>query len=432
MTTPTSPYGGGITGSGLYGVGDPLAAVDRLTGLPILATHVLGVGARSRGVVWRGAANYGRPPNQVGKGGPEVRVPNPTRMSATLRRDGGGEAAIEWDLPRNAAWVAEELVTDLWWWRRDPYRAITEPIGRFNADNVDPQFGDNRLRISTTWVDYRELMEARIVTAPTSTYPIGTSAASIIAAVIPDNIDINTSTLLTNPTINALGNIKVGIEVAQGDTVKEVLDSLRENGIVFDYSVDMAGVGGADFPVLKIYPGGRGLDKGVSLVDTGSGPSPIQSWRRTTNGADYATTVLYRGVDDYTSLATMDATNLPTGPRDVVASGNANNQAKADLAARQELSNRSTNQPSWSVTLAPGWWQGLEHINVGDVVKVNIALGEEVISGTHLVDELSLSVDNTGVEEVVLTLGRASASVNPRSRNSPLARLAKIIKARRT
>lgn len=426
---PVSSYGSGGMGGGLFGVGSPLGLPDFDSGPPATATHTLGVGARGRGVRWRGAANYGRPPTRVSPGGPELPMPNPTRMSFTLRRDAGSEASVEFDQARLSAWVVEELTTDLWWWRYDPYRKVTEAVGRFNADNVDASLSGDRLRMSTSWVDYRELLDARITVATDFTYPLGTNVAAILAAVIPDNIDINAATLGNAAMITALGKTLVAVEVTQGSTVREVIDALRAQGAVFDYGVEMAGVNGSAFPLLRMYPGGRGTDRGVHLVDAGSGPSPISSWRRITSGADYATTVFYRG-DGYNSLATMDITSMPTGPRDIVESGPEATQAKVDAAALRVLSDRSRNLPAWSIVLRPGFWQGIGHINVGDVVRVSIQMGEEKISGVHLVEEIGVDIDSNGTESVTLTIGKASASPNPRSRNSPLARLAKVVRAK--
>ena len=426
---PTSSYGSGGMGGGLFGVGSALGLPDFDTGAPAVATHTLGVGARGRGVRWRGAANYGRPPERLSPGGPELPMPNPARMSFTLRRDGGSEASVEFDQARLSAWVVEELTTDLWWWRYDPYRKITDAIGRFNADNVDASLSNDRLRMSTSWVDYRELLDARITVATDFTYPIGTNVAAILAAIIPDNSDINASTLSNAAMITSLGKTIVATEVTQGSTVREVIDVLRANGAVFDYAVEMSGVNGSAFPLLRMYPGGRGADRGVTLIDGGTGPSPIISWRRITSGADYATTVFYKG-DGYSSLATMDVTSMPTGPRDIVESGPEATLAKVDAAALRVLSDRSRNLPAWSIILRPGFWQGPGHINVGDVVRVVVQMGGDAIRGTHLVEEIGVDIDSNGTESVTLTLGKASASPNPRSRNSPLARLAKVVRSK--
>lgn len=427
-------YSSDTYGSGVYGgvvltptpepptpdPGDSNLDLTDLLGPPRLPVHIVGVGPRSGGLTWGGAANYGKPPTVIGPGGPQMPLPNPTRMGFTLRRDGSAEATVEFSHPRGTSYVVKELVTDLWWRRHDPYAATSEPISRFNIDNVEMSCDTSRLTTSLTCVDYRELLNNRLNIEATVTYPAGTSMNTILANAIPDNIDINLDAI----GAANLGVLTVPLEVAYGQSVGDIIGNLRDAGIYFDYHVGMAAAdNGAGLPVLSLWPGGRAAATDVVLVDDGAGGSPIASWRRVTNGADYATTVIYTG-QTHTSTATNATPTLPAGPRDYAERGNAGTQALADAAALRILGERSSARPEWSLTLRPGFWRGPSHIYPGDVITVIVRLGLEVISGQHLVEQITVDVDaNTGQETVTLTVGKPRPSTNPRSRLSPMARI---------
>ena len=398
--------------------------------LPIVASHTLGVGARGRGVIWRGAANYDRPPGKTGTGGPEVAMPIPSRASFILRRKGGSEASVDFDQPRGSAWVVQELVTDLWWRRYDPRRNVTENVGRYNADNVDTSCDGQNITTSATWVDYTTILSSRLIPAVVD-YIGGTDVTTILTAAIPTNIDV---------TLDALTNVVLGktsqpIHFDLGTTVGDVISAVQEICPTFDWAVLPADAD-ADFPILTFWPGGRGNpSNGTVLFDAGTGMSPIKAWRRQVEGSDYATNVVVIG--DGTGVvatAAIDTGDLPAGPRDyAVTEGIYKTTATANARALTEVTTRSTNfMVSWTLDLMPGFWEGLSHINVGDTITIAITLGSEVLKQDTVVEEISVEVDiASGREDVSITTGKARLPINPRSRNSLIPRIVTMIKKKK-
>lgn len=430
---------GSVYGTGVYGEGPyskdfsppaPVFVADR-PAAPHYASHILGVGPWAAGLKWRAAPNYGLTATRVYPSLPLLAVPCLSRASFTLRRTKPSEATVETDMARGQALVIEEMVTDLWWRRNDPCNpdGLAENIGRFNATAVDASMDSGRLRMSATFVDYRGMLDDRLVLDPMSADANVTPVADVLANLIPPNSGIDVSVLATAD----LGKVLDPIEFAIGSSVPSSIAALQVGSPPFDWAVEM-GSGTEGRPTLQVWPGRRGTDKGVVLVDDGAGFTPMASWRRRTNRDDYANVVLFTGQTGSQLSVPGPADpdfdfDLPTGQRD--ATENDHDLITAELIqraankARERLSQRTT---AWDITLKPGWWQGRDHVDLGDTVRVVIRLGEDLINEAALVEEINVEIDADGTETVRLSLGWGRPARNPQSSQSTTSIIVRQIK----
>lgn len=443
-TTPTDPepadtntlYGAGIYGEGIYhGTLDP--EVQPLF-KPVAATgvrtplHVLGVGPWSPAITWRGAANYGittakRPAR------PTVALPATTSKSFTLRLNEASEARIDLALTRTAAIVVEEMNTDLWWQRRDPYTGVVDTIGRFNAANVDIASADTGITLSCQFQDYRALLADRRVLIykdpvhSESMWNTGTLITDILRFAVPTNMGLNL-TAISAATPADLGVTTTPFELPPGTTIAELFDNLR--GIAsnaWEWHVEQPTIN--DAPTLTFTAGTRGADRGVHLADLGIGPTPIAGFRMQAASDRYANSMYFSGSVGGV-IVDIPAQIAQYGQRDATDNDSSigGDPAALKRAADNKLAELADRRPTFAITLTPGFWRGRTHIDVGDTVRVTYKLGRELITGSNRVTELTADIDATGAETVSLTLGVPPVSTDPRSKRSALSRLVRKLK----
>jgi hypothetical protein len=451
--TTTTPYLGTATPDGLritLSPNQPAAtfppAAPTPTYVPIAAptpaprptTHILGVGPWNTGIQWKGTPNYGQPAGTY-PSVPSTTLPDTATKSFTLRLNAADEARTDFTLPRNKAILVEQRSTDLWWLRQDPERQTLDAIGRFNADTVDMSMDDNgQIRVSATYADYRALLEDRLIldvanhpAAGLSSWGKGTNIIDILRFVVPTNMNLDL-TEITEGTSVFVGTITEPVELPPGTSVAEAITNLQSISTLptFEWWVEMVDNIGSR-PKLRLAPHRRGADNGVYLVDTGTGQSPITRWQIQAAGNKYANTlyfsdsaggVVYRIPTDVTTYGQRDAQETDTSIRP------AGNLPRIQAAAQRRLTELSNQQITWTLHLRTGFWQGRSHIDVGDTVTAKIALGGELITGTHRVSEISVDIDESGTEAVTLTLGPPKPAKDPRSRYSPAARMVRTLK----
>lgn len=422
-----------ITASPHY---DPIVPID--TTVPAAATHSLGIGPWNTNIAWSG---LGTTSAVYGASVPVLPLPNATSKSFTLRLNAGDEARADFILSREDAFIITERSTDLWWRRRDPKRSLVEPIGRFNADNVDTSMDeDGQIRVSATFVDYRSLLEDRIIltvantpTAGLSSWPRGTVVTDILRFVIPTNQKVDL-TEITAGTETFVGTITEPIELPPGTTVGEAMANLATiSTSPWEWWVELP-INSGDRPKLRLAPNGRGATRGIYLIDTGTGQSPIRSWSIQAAGSKYANAIYFQASQggvvetlpaDVETYGEHDAMETDTS---IKSTATTPNLPLVTAAATKKLNELANQQITWTLNLREGFWEGRTHIDVGDWVTVQINLGGELITGAHRVSEISGEVDAGGAENIALTLGPPRPARDPRSRYSSTARLVRTLK----
>lgn len=401
-----------------------------------LPLYMLGVGPRNSVVTWRGAPNHGVTGGAVARPAvPAMMLPQAGGKSYTLRLNAGSEARTDHVLARADALIIEEMLTDLWWYRRDPTRGVVEGVNRFNAAKVDISSTGGALTLSCTWEDYRSLLEDRMVLAyydvvhQESQWPTNTLVTDILRFAVPTNTGIDL-TAIQPGTATAIGTIKSPFELEPGTTVGEVFDNLLAiSNTPWEWWVDMADLL-HDQPVLRLIAGIRGRDAGIYLTDVDGVHGPISSWTVQAASDKYANAVFYSGSKGG-FVEVLDDQIALYGQRDtrITDSSLLGDENMIRAAAVKKLAELAAKLPTFTVTLRPGYWQGRGHIDVGDWVNVRVMLGRDLISGKQRVSEIGVDIDASGAETVTLTLGTPRPAKDPRSRLSATARLVRSLKA---
>lgn len=448
-------YGHGNYGEGPYGKAPLLlpSVVDPVPHMPDLMpdtagwydatdppSHYLAIGPWKTGVAWRGAPNYGVKYTSSMRSAGVLPMPPATSKTFTLRVGAGGEARVDFTQPRHQTILVEKMTTDLWWRRKAASSNVVEIIGRFNADKVDITTAeDGQLRISTTYVDYQQLIGERLVldyvtpaTPPavggTSIWAKGSQVRSVITFILPTDMNMD----LTALTSTDLGITKEALELPLATTVADAMNSLQAVSVApWEWWVDLPATSNAK-PKLYVTAGQRGRDLNTTLVDTGTGHGPIAQWTLQDSGENYANALYLQGngagvieviPEQYDRYMRRDASES-----DSTIKATPTAAAALHLAAARRLAALSDQRPSLTIVLTPGFWRGRAHIDVGDRLGVLIELGADTVVGTYRVTEIAVEIDDGNRETVTLTCGHPTPSKDPRSRYSVVSRLVRVIK----
>lgn len=397
--------------------------------------HVLGLGPRSPFALWRGAPNYGVPKGKYDSA-PAMILPNAQSKGFTLRLDDGSEARADFTFAPSTSVIPEEMVTDLWWRRKDGRTGTVDMIGRFNASNVTVSRDDTGLRVSCQFESYRQILGAKLVldykdrTNAESMWPKGTLITDILKFALPKNTRMNLDAAVSDQPY-PLGVTTQPFHLPPGTLISDLMTNLVAiSPKPWEWWVETPDALGSA-PTLKFIVGQRGTNRDVVLFDAGPGGTNLASWTMNAIADTYANALYFTGRDGgiYDVIPEQIA---QYGERDAqdgnssVASG-----AQAEIlaaAAEKRLRELADHRPTFSVVLKPGFWQGRTHIDVGDTVTLRIVLGAELHAYTYRVSEISAEVDGNGNETVSLTLGTPLASKDPRSKRSPLVRIIRKLK----
>jgi hypothetical protein len=468
---PNPTYGSGTYGCGVYygysipTIGDPELFADVAAYGPPL--HILGIGPWTPAIDWRGAPNYGVKPGPlppavtppaiatlaadnetvtaIGSSRPVLALPPTTSKGFTLRLDGGSEARTDLQMRRGEAVIIDEMDTDLWWRRKDPRTKKLEVIGRFNSNNVELATSDTGVNLSAHWEDYATVLGNRLILEylnpkalpdPTTMWPINTPVTQILAWALPKNTGLDLSEV-TGPKPYPLGGISQAYHLPPGTLIADVFDNLEALSINdWEWWIETPNDVTAA-PKLRFVIGKRGTDRGVTLVDAGSGPTPIASWTRAGATDNYANTLYYTGsgTGEGANAGGGVVEDIPDevqryGERDAqegsATMGGDINQIRA--GAIKKLNKLSDRRPGYTIVLTQGFWRGRSHIDIGDYIRLVLRLGKETLNEKYRVTEINVDIDENNHETVTLTLGKPQASADPRSRRSPILRLVRALK----
>lgn len=442
-------YGAGIYGNGLYQGIQPL----HLDTPPLVRAvrdplHILGIGPWSNRRSWRGAINYGVR-GGVAPARPHLQLPGVQTKAFTLRLNDGGEATASCQFARTDAVIVEEMATDLWWRRKDPRTGRLETIGRFNCSHNDlARADDGTITSSLQFQDYRTLLSARMVMKYLTTVTIKSTGAEAVQSQWKKNTPVTEILRWATPTDlgidlsalddpDLLGAITQAYDVSPATTIGQVYDQLAViSPKLWEWWVDTPD-NPNQAPKLSFVIGQRGQDKGVTLVDYGYGPSPIASWQMRATSDTYANALYFQGKDGGV-VTTLPSQVAEFGERDAIDS---DGSVVADIdkttggtplrlvtAARQKLAKLADRLPTFTLVLAPGFWRGPSHIDVGDTLALRLKFGRELLAYSYRVTEIGVEIDQVGTETVTLTLGSPLSSANVRSRNAGLAKVIRYLK----
>lgn len=312
-----------------------------------------------------------------------------TGRTTTWRLDGPATAQFTIDGRADEAAGIVALATDLTCYR-DGVKLFRGRIGP-ETDDIGP----STHRAQFAALDYRGMLGYR------QTGAAGAAYAATAAGVIALNL-VTTSQALSG------GNwgITAGLGTATGtsrdrtiDPGKHVDESINEMGrldLGYEWEID------AEL-ALNLWHPQRGANNGV-VLDYGGAISRIN---RQLDPKDFANSYLVTGSQGLTPVAAVTAgIGADARGRWETSAGYPTIVEQPTLNARGPwvLAQASTLRPTYTVTLAPGRWQGRSHIWLGDTVKLGARSGRLNIGDLFRVAEISVQPGDDGTETVSMGL----------------------------
>lgn len=463
-------YGDGAYGSGPYGGG-----ADSVTPPP----PPLDAGQRAATPVpWRWA--LGR-----WNGLPDAELTAASDRKITFSLLEPSKASFSMNGDSDEALYVADLNSDLWVYRGN------EAIYRGRVTGTGDDIGETRYNLSVDTVDYRGLLDQRIL------YADQTHRGQTPELIVDYLIELTQGRRSTDLSAGIVGGnwgiFWYGghgpitgvthdlIEFKAGDTVRQCIDSLaqmREGG--FEWDID------SNKKLHLYYPRRSGVDNGATLDLGGtitaaqgrtdgtgyanairqSGGAPQNQYTSTSTYPGTSTTAITRLPDAFTSgmyagselkitkgkgagqvravsttasvvqadgnnhmvitvtaawstipdttseiqiprtpdpvnLQNLDSADTPGGRFDI-ALGDTSLITQGQVTARGNwnLEEYGTLRSSWTLTFAPGGWQGVNHVWLGDVVTYAIKRGRRYDVRQARVYEISISLDENDHETV--------------------------------
>jgi hypothetical protein len=261
-------------------------------------------------------------------------------------------------------------------------------LGRVNAS--DDQIGADAHDVTFSAVDYRGMLDRRMIWPGSRKAFTATDQGLIVKALVDDTQRLGTLRL-------TFGNMATGVlrdrTYDDGQTIGELIGNLGRciGGFEWDVSPTRQ---------LRIFYPQRGnpvpwvLEYGANVTDV----------RRTVQSSDFANAIRYSGAD------TIAATTRTVAPgiegRFERQFGDPDIKLAPTLAqnADAKIVETSTIVPSYDVTLLPGAYD-LARAWLGDTVRLLVRSGRLDVDTSYRITGVDVELDDEGVETVGLTLG---------------------------
>ena len=330
-----------------------------------------------------------------------------TDRKITFKLTEPSEASCSLDGTDPAAAMLAELGTDLTVFRRRTYGATTRQIlFRGRIGNVSDNIDETRHTVSVPAIDYREVLKRRHLMHGMKISWDGYDQAWIAYGLIAEaqkvtggDYGIVNGAAVTGQTRTRAYEL--------GDNIGERIQELSEVINGFDWDIAPAADGTLTFRVW--YPQ-RGTDRGV-VLELGGAARTLQ---RSVDSKDYANAIRLTG----TAPEGGDGEEPPPEERYAADLGsglqgrwdgvyNESITTAANLKERADwrIAEQQVVRPSYTLNLAPGWWDGPDHLWLGDPVRLVIYRGRLAVDTVLRVQEISVSIADTGDEQVAVTLG---------------------------
>jgi hypothetical protein len=382
--TATATITAGITGSGapvpLPGPGLPPLP----SGQPVLAPLA----------AWSWTVGPRQP-----VGGQVLALTEARNRSVTFRvaADQAHEASFAIDGTHPQAASFHELTTDLQIARNGVLLAALRIVP--TADQLD---APSQHVTTVTALDYREVLRQRLFIPPATLTWAGTDQSLIAWQMISGTQGQPGGDLgIVRGLGQSSGKIR-NITVTRTDTVGDKISEMGLMGSGFDW--DVTPYGTADLR-LDIWPGQRGLDRGVVLEHGGG---LVQSITRNVDPTTFGNAFYVTGDSSVTPVY-VEAAGIASDP-----AGRWDRTVGTQIRTPDALASRADFLladgqvviPAYTIVLQPGTWGGPGHIWLGDLVTVRIKSGRLAVNDKLRVMELKAEVSDEGDETVTLTIGR--------------------------
>lgn len=301
----------------------------------------------------------------------------------------------------------DELATDLHLLRRNR-AGVVEQLYRGRVGGVGDELSASGHVVSVPTLDYRAVLERRIL-----------ASGSQVTWTTADRFDIAFG-LITQAQNKTGGDYGIAngaglsgktatMTFELGDSIGQKIQEFSASETGFDWDILPMGQSGLTF---MAWPQ-RGTSHGVILQ---YGAAAVTSITRAVDSGEYANMVRVSGQPPEGS-STPPATyeGLATGITDplLYPQGRWDKSFGTSLTTSPAVSDRKdwllddhqVIRPSYTVKLAPNFWDGPSHIWLGDPVRLVIQSGRLAVDTTLRVLEIDVEIADTGQESVSLTVG---------------------------
>lgn len=303
------------------------------------------------------------------------------------------------------ALLLEEGISDVWWVRE----GVT--INRHRLVSVTDAFEATPYTVNCECVDYRGLLSEReIITATTEADHSRVYAATqnngagwFQEDIVWDLINTMQAQVggnlgITKGIFPATG-VKKEITFRDADTIASCIDTIAQADPGFEYNIDFN-------RKLNLYYPYRGAGRGVKLEYGGLISQVNRTLDMRTDYANWTRTQSGDAALKQNIKAVPDLGNRPEGRWDMTFTDNdLSTQDAVDKTAARNFTMHSAMLPTLDLTFAPGAWLGPNHVWAGDTVEVYINRGRLNIAITTRVTDLTIALDDNGMETVTATVG---------------------------
>lgn len=347
-------------------------------------------------------------------GGHQLALTEAKSRQLVARLTSPSEASFTINGRRSQAGAIAELATDLHVLYSPPdgptlilYRGRIAPT----SDDLD----DKSHTVQVSSLDYRDLLNRRLLYAASTLSWTATDQAEIAWQLLQQTQTLPGGNLGISKGIGNPSGVVRDRAYAAGDSIGQRIQELSELVDGFDWDLTPASPSALSLDLWA----SRGADRGVVLEYGGL----VTAVKREVRPSDYANAIRVTG--DQASGGTpptpqeRTATDIATR-----AEGRWDNALTAPgitdttaLSQRADwlLADAQVVQPSYTLTLRRGAWQGPGHIWLGDTVRVVIKSGRLAVTGVPLrVQEIDIQIPEEGIETVQVTVGRPRVNYNRR------------------
>lgn len=326
-------------------------------------------------------------------------------------------SSITWTIDGKQSLVPDEVTTDV-----ILYRDGTPWFRGRTGASTDTLDGTTH-SVTMSAVDYRGLLARRFIWTTTNistgtlsgtTWTISAVDQAEIAWSLIDGIQ-NTPDAFDGSTTESTFNISRGTVPDTGvtrdrtffigDNVGSLLDDLGRVLFGFDWEIDA----GLQFNVFP-FPG-----RGVFVDRVLMYGANVAAVTRTLDTTTYANAQMVTGgqTSAYTpGVAEVDTGSFGPGGRwEAVDSGESVTDTPSAVdVAQGNLTASSEINPTYALTLTPGWWSPND-LWLGDVVRVVINSGRLNVDTTQRITQIEVDLDDDGGETVIVTIGPFNPSL---------------------
>lgn len=335
-------------------------------------------------------------------GGTSLELTKAKSRKLNFRLEDPSDVGFNLDGASSQAAAIHEKVTDIHV-LFTPDSGVVERLFRGRVGSTGDDLSETSHTVTVPALDYREVLNQRQLWSWNTLTYTGLDQAEIVWQLVEQtqgnvggDLGISKGWIGTAPT----GVIRDRVYEAK-DSIGERIKELGEVINGFDWDIEPVSDSAL---ALRVYYPQRGTNRGVVLEYGGK----VATVKRDADVGAYENAIRYSGADGL-DVAEIEAPDLATreeGRWDgAYGDTGLTTQQALDDRAEWQADESQVLQPSYTLGLKPGVWQGRSHIWPGDWVRVVIYKGRLAVDDVLRVFDLSIDIDDNGKEKVQLTVG---------------------------